>query len=728
MATITKNLGPATAYGYAKEQGYTGTEEQYAELMASYATVAEQAAASATAAAGSADTASTKATAAANSATAASNSATTATTKAGEAATSATNAANSANTANTKAGEAASSATSASGSASTATTKASEASASATSADDSATAASGSAASANTNALKAEGYAVGQQNGTDVESGSPYYENNAKYYAEEAAASAASIDPDTLAKIDGSYDSMTVGVAQNLESSEQIEDKVPYVFRLVPEGAGNRETDTIIGGTVAWNQLIKNGNFTEGDAGLSFWDAYNGTAVVTNRIMKYTVAEIASQGYNQGLHTSNLAGYEEHKYYFALSHRASKTGLKIRFTFVGSNAGVFPNTSLEWTRSEGIGSVSAYTAGTSKWCALTLINGTDAVAVGDWFEATDCMFIDLTQMFGESIADYIYGLEQANAGAGVAKLKSCGFCTKPYYAYNLVELLSVNVSQHKMVSADHAQEWVYPLDSTKKWRGVYKLDANNNLYADGDIYPSSGNATRRFNIVNLGTLNWTKSVDSEFGTTKFVASNANLIKAKAVGIRDIPNAFCDSYISRAKYSGGGNNKSLIQAGYTGFNVSGDSIIIVDSSKNDLSATEFKEAMNGKAVVYELATPTTETADPYTNPQSCAPGGTEEYVDAGVAAGTRDVSIPVGHDTFYDLDLTGKLENLPSDFSTLIAPVEKAYTATRAYSANQFLIVANHLYKVTASIANGGTITPGTNVTATTICDILTTLL
>ena len=33
-------------------------------------------------------------------------------------------------------------------------------------------------------ALKAEGYAVGTQDGTPVSSGSPYYENNAKYYAE----------------------------------------------------------------------------------------------------------------------------------------------------------------------------------------------------------------------------------------------------------------------------------------------------------------------------------------------------------------------------------------------------------------------------------------------------------------------------------------------------------------------------------------------------------------
>ena len=39
-------------------------------------------------------------------------------------------------------------------------------------------------------ALKAEGYAVGTQNGVPVGSGSPYYQNNAKYYEGEAATSA----------------------------------------------------------------------------------------------------------------------------------------------------------------------------------------------------------------------------------------------------------------------------------------------------------------------------------------------------------------------------------------------------------------------------------------------------------------------------------------------------------------------------------------------------------
>lgn len=83
-----------------------------------------------------------------------------------------------------------SSAQSASQDAQSASASASSASTDATSASNSATSASGSATSANTNALKSEGYAVGKQNGTDVESGSPYYHNNAEYFASQANTSA----------------------------------------------------------------------------------------------------------------------------------------------------------------------------------------------------------------------------------------------------------------------------------------------------------------------------------------------------------------------------------------------------------------------------------------------------------------------------------------------------------------------------------------------------------
>lgn len=40
MATVTKDLGPVTAYKYAVSKGYTGTEEEFAQLMADLANLA----------------------------------------------------------------------------------------------------------------------------------------------------------------------------------------------------------------------------------------------------------------------------------------------------------------------------------------------------------------------------------------------------------------------------------------------------------------------------------------------------------------------------------------------------------------------------------------------------------------------------------------------------------------------------------------------------------------
>lgn len=86
--------------------------------------------------------------------------------------TAATNAATSETNANTYKNQAANSATSASGSASTATTKASEA--------------SNSATTAANHRRNAEAWARGTKDGTPVTSSDEQYENNAKYYAEQA--------------------------------------------------------------------------------------------------------------------------------------------------------------------------------------------------------------------------------------------------------------------------------------------------------------------------------------------------------------------------------------------------------------------------------------------------------------------------------------------------------------------------------------------------------------
>ena len=47
MATLRQDLGPVTAYAYAVSEGYTGTEEEFAEVLANFADSAEQVAADA---------------------------------------------------------------------------------------------------------------------------------------------------------------------------------------------------------------------------------------------------------------------------------------------------------------------------------------------------------------------------------------------------------------------------------------------------------------------------------------------------------------------------------------------------------------------------------------------------------------------------------------------------------------------------------------------------------
>ena len=72
-------------------------------------------------------------------------------------------------------------------------------------------------------------------------------------------------------------------------------------------------------------------------------------------------------------------------------------------------------------------------------------------------------------------------------------------------------------------------------------------------------------------------------------------------------------------------------------------------------------------MSGVYLVYELATPTTESAAPYTNPQIVDDFGTEEYV--------TDSIVPVGHVTkymdnhksFYNKTIMNQLLSVPIAF-------------------------------------------------------------
>ena len=176
------------------------------------------------------------------------------------------------------------------------------------------------------------------------------------------------------------------------------------------------------------------------------------------------------------------------------------------------------------------------------------------------------------------------------------------------------------------------KETTVTLDHTTL-RGLFKLDANNNLYADGDIYPSSGSGSVKYGVIDLSTQTWTHGAGSYWYTPTGVIPNAT-------SGSEIMPIICDKYVADTQnnVSQSVNDKTIAQ-------VTTGRIAICDSSVTSSSD------ITG-ILIYKLATPTTASLTPYSELQNIASGGTEEFIDYGVSQGTRDVSIPVGGDRKY----------------------------------------------------------------------------
>ena len=483
-------------------------------------------------------------------------------------------------------------------------------------------------------------------------------------------------DLNAKANVDGAYESMTVGNAEQLNSSQYAEDKTPYLFRASGGGVdvGTREEDTVVGGSIVWNQEIPINkiNGTSTNSGVTRTNNGDGTCTFTGTATSNpTISMVGGTG--------GVPVVDGHKYIY--NRLSFSDGAKYD-TVIISNAA------------------------SARICQSSYVKDIT------YNVTMPIERFDITAMFGSTIADYLYNLEQPTAGAGVALFRK--LFPKPYYPYDAGTLKHVEgLTAHVMRDADENIIGNYPLDSTLTLRGIPKLDANNNIYFDGDTYEADGTVTRRYGVVDLGTLNWqyTGTEGHKRFNTSSVVSN---MKGAASSV--VANGICSAYrMTTNNDTYAHTADKTISLGETGY------IYVYDTAYTDAAA--FKTAMSGVYLVYELATPTTEEADPFATPQIVDEYGTEEYViDDSIT-----VPVPVGHVTKYPANLRKKIEGLPWDFSALIAPTEATYTATRAYTTGALFIVNNILYKATASIASGGTITPGTNCTATTLAEVISAL-
>ena len=330
---------------------------------------------------------------------------------------------------------------------------------------------------------------------------------------------------------------------------------------------------------------------------------------------------------------------------------------------------------------------------------LTRINGVESIIAGGSAvsinDSSEDNVIDLTAMFGTTIADYAYTLESGTAGAGITWLKNNGFFTADYYPYNAGALLSVKTSkkittgknlfalnkspymsaQNMGVTVNSETESALSITSSNVAYACrqlfYKFPAGTYTISLGET-TKTGTETPVISIydypngiliVNSLSANnsvvFTLSVETVLDIRLFATGNTAEINT--VTFNNVQIEFSNQATAYEAYTAheytlddidlrgilklDGNN-NLYYDGDT-YSSSGEVVRRFEYRAYASGDESLPDTItDGTYTVTKLVTPTTETADPFTNPMIVDGDGTEQFVDG------RTVEMPVGHDTFY----------------------------------------------------------------------------
>lgn len=244
---------------------------------------------------------------------------------------------------------------------------------------------------------------------------------------------------------DGTFTVNNAENAEQLTATVGIEDNAPYLFRT--SGGSNdigdrEEVRKLVGGTIAWNQFVRDGDLSQPSGYWSSKVVISGGYGTVNPSQKY------DSGSQRLLDSPFVVNHKFLLLFLAKADTpevlACGIGDNVTFTYTKS----FNATSL-WGSYGSIFSIPTSLTGTNQIIFIR----TELDSGFAPFSFDNVMFTDLTQMLGTSIADYIYALETATAGAGVAWLKKHfpAQFDAGYQAYDPGSLQSVSgLTEHRM--------------------------------------------------------------------------------------------------------------------------------------------------------------------------------------------------------------------------------------------------------------------------------------
>ena len=389
----------------------------------------------------------------------------------------------------------------------------------------------------------------------------------------------------------GEYDNMLVGAAKGIYAGN-FNDLTPYIIRSVSDRGNMAIMKKLIGGSVVWNQLVGTGTMSV-------------TIPSGHKYILWNTSTL-SLATSDGSAVSVSSGY---KFYDITQMFGTTVANQMTTALFAS---LFPDYANY-----------AYSAPTIQ---STKVSGKKVVGFNQWDEVWEVGAIDNTT--GQDSDD-----NSAIRSVGYTKiLPNTAYCFT-----NLKENTGLRIYWYD--SSKTFLNSVYTSPTAPERFGVF-TSPNNAYYVRIRTTNAYGNTYNNDICINISSAK--NGTYEPYTTTTYDLSGSHLVtrnyeyRSYASGDESLPDTITD-----------GTNtvtKRVTPITETVTNPTLYGIWKLDANNN----------------LYFDG----DTVSDIPNPQIVENGGMEEFVDAEVQTGNRDVAIPAGQDTDYSEDLVKKLEDLP----------------------------------------------------------------
>lgn len=225
----------------------------------------------------------------------------------------------------------------------------------------------------------------------------------------------------------GYYTEMSVGLAENLISPDGIVNEEPYIFRTTAGSTsvatGNAEIKKIKGNTIAWNQLVQNGNFADGGNTPTGWTLQFGT-ICDNTNDDY----ITINGTNYIRQYAPIYIPKGHKLFYTARAKSNGAATENAYFYCNSIANGVTDKIIgdnEWHIISRIGTIGDNVSTSNELIKIAMNGNTITID-----KKYGVKVIDLTRIFGKG-----------NEPATIEEFKA--MYPLDYYNYNIGELISL---------------------------------------------------------------------------------------------------------------------------------------------------------------------------------------------------------------------------------------------------------------------------------------------